>query len=123
MKIKSVKGQFKITFDRQDWAFPLLALAKMVESDKHREILEHWRTNLDERSWDLIDDAFNLTELPVYLDRNDALAFSDDLVDALFPPVKTKSKHLKMARICVDCQIGYVAEEAGHNCKEVITNA
>ena len=72
MKIKSVKGQFKITFDRQDWAFPLLALAKMVESDKHREILEHWRTNLDERSWDLIDDAFNLTELPVYLDRNDA---------------------------------------------------
>lgn len=122
MKAKSKDGQIKITFNRQDWAFPLLALAKMVESDKHREILEHWRNNLDERSWDLIDDAFNLTELPVYLDRNDALAFSDDLVDALFPPVKTKSKHLKIARICVDCQAGYVAEEAGHNCKEVNAN-
>ena len=86
-------------------------------------IEKSWSINLDERSWDLIDDAFNLTELPVYLDRNDALAFSDDLVDALFPPVKNKSKHLKIARICVDCQTGYVAEEAGHNCKEVTTNA
>jgi hypothetical protein len=122
MKAKSKDGQIKITFNREDWAFPLLALAKMVENDKYREILEHWRNNLDERSWDLIDNAFNLTELPVYLDRKEALAFSDDLVDALFPPIKKKTKNLKIARICVDCQSGYVAEEAGHNCKEVIAD-
>jgi hypothetical protein len=120
MKAKSKDGQIKITFNREDWAFPLLALAKMVESDKHREILEHWRTNLDERSWDLIDDAFNLTELPVYLDRNDALTFSDDLVDALFPPIKDKTNHLKIARVCTYCQQAYVAEAkcVGHDdCK------
>lgn len=123
MKIKSVKGQFRITFDRQDWSFALLALAKYLEEPKNQEILQHWRNNLDESSWDLLDNAMNLSDIPVYLERDQALAFSDDLVDALFPPVKIKTKHLKMARICVDCQSGYVAEEAGHNCKEVTTNA
>lgn len=122
MKIKPVKGQFRITFDRQDWSFALLALAKYLEEPKNQEILQHWRNNLDESSWNLLDNAMNLSDIPVYLERDQALAFSDDLVDALFPPVKTKTKHLKMARICVDCQSGYVAEEAGHDCKEVNAN-
>jgi hypothetical protein len=121
VKIKPVKGQFRITFDRQDWSFALLALAKYLEEPQNQEVLQHWRNNLDERSWDLLDNAMSLSAIPIYLERDQALAFSDDLVEALFPPVKAKTKHLKLARICVDCQSGYVAEEAGHNdCRAVL---
>lgn len=125
MKIKPVKGQFRITFDRQDWSFALLALAKYLEEPKNQEILQHWRKNLDERSWDLLDNAMNLTSIPIYLDRDQALAYSDDLVDALFPPIKEKNNHLKIARVCTYCQQAYISEAKckGHqDCQAGVAN-
>lgn len=109
MKVKHVDGLIRITLDRQDWSYLLLAICrKFLDDSKTKSVLSHWRDNLDERGWDLVVNHFELSEIPIYLDRDMALNFSDDLVDALFPPTKKKKAELKLVRVCVDCQKAYV---------------
>lgn len=110
MKVKAVDGLMRVTLDRQDWSYLLLAICRRLDEPKSTQVIKHWRNTLDEHSWDLVMDYFELTDIPVYIDRDEALKFSDDLVDALFPPTK-KKKHLKIAKICVNCQQAYFTED------------
>jgi len=117
MKVKRWDGNLRFTLEKDEIGLLLIAILRKIEDPKTSELIELWQASGTSLDWNNLLENLNLADVPFYIDRVKGLALSDDLVEALFP-IKKETKHLRLARICVDCHVGYVSEHAGHECQK-----
>jgi len=99
---------------------------RVMESDSVLIKMHDWETHRSYSNYLEVLKELGLMEYEVPLTIEMATQFSDELVTALFAdgsiaevyqlPEHQKENHLKMARICVVCHKGYVADTKGHTC-------
>ena len=117
MKVTSWDGNLRFTLDKDEIGLLLIAILRKIEDPKTSELIELWQASGTSLDWNNLLENLNLADVPFYIDRVKGLALSDDLVEALFP-IKKETQHLRLARICVDCHVGYVSDQVGHDCQK-----
>jgi hypothetical protein len=100
---------------------------KVMNSDKILQLMHKYNEKHSYADYLEVVRELGITPFEVALTREIAIDFSDELVSLLFadesiaeiyqlPTQSQKESHLKMARICSDCQKAYVSEKKGHTC-------
>jgi hypothetical protein len=117
MKVKKWDDNLRFTLDKNEVGLLLIAILRKIEDPKTSELIGLWQASGTSLDWNNLLENLNLGDVPFYVNHVDGLALSDDLVEALFP-IKKETQHLRLARICVDCHVGYVSEKAGHECQK-----
>jgi hypothetical protein len=127
MKSTRYANLVSITLDGDD----LMELVKKVtdrvmDSDSVLIKMHEWQTTPSYANYLEVLKELKLETYDINLTVKMATQFSDELVTGLFAdesiagvyqlPTPQKEKSLKLARICVDCQKGYIADEKGHTC-------
>ena len=116
MKVKNEKGFIRFELERHDLHFLLLNFAdKFLDNEPAISALKKYRESLEPEDYSLVLNYLGVNQISIWLDFDDALKLSDDLVEELFPNVPEKPK-VKLARICVDCHACYISERKGHHC-------
>lgn len=116
MKVSNNQGFVRFELERQDVHFLLLQFAdKFLNNKSAIASLKKYQESLDQEDYSTVLEIFGVSQVGIWMDFDDALKLSDDLVEALFPTEVEKPK-LNLARICVKCHAGYISEQKGHNC-------
>jgi hypothetical protein len=100
---------------------------KVMDSDKILQVMHKYNEKHSYADYLEVVRELGITPFEVVMTRDMAIDFSDELVSLLFadesiaeiyqlPTQSQKESHLKMARICSDCQKAYVSEKKGHTC-------
>jgi hypothetical protein len=99
---------------------------RVMESDSVLIKMHEWETNPSYSNYLEVVKELKLMEYEIPLTIEMATQFSDELVTGLFSeesiaqvfqlPTPHREQSLKLARICVDCHKGYIADEKGHTC-------
>lgn len=110
--------------------FMLLLAQKLFQDDDFYicaiVLLNEFELHPTEENYQRLMDKLNIEHLVHKMEGHNALQFSDDLVDVIFPREVRLEAHpsakqpavqptLKLARICGFCGDGYIAEKRGHD--------
>ena len=99
---------------------------RVMESETILMKMHDWETNPTYANYlEVLKELHLLNhEIPMTIEM--ATEFSDELVSGLFATESIaevfqmskpqREKNLKLARICVRCQAGYISDKKGHNC-------
>ena len=121
------KDSVCIYLHKNDWEIIVTKIVNRVlrNEDEFAKLLLDFRDTTLSREFDAIYDFLELDSAPIVIDRTEALKFSDNLVDALFPrdasvvptsyiPEKPK---LKLITICVQCHKAKIKGETCELCE------
>lgn len=97
-----------------------------MDSDSVLIKMHDWQTTPSYANYLEVLKELKLETYDVNMTIEMATEFSDELVTGLFAdesiaevyqmPKPHKEQKLRLARICVECQKGYIADEKGHTC-------
>lgn len=123
---KSVDSVYLFS-DREEIKPFMLNLARSLFSDDDFYIcaivlLNEFELHPTEENYKRLMDKLDINHMITIMDESEALQFSDELVEVIFPkevqmathPSAPKNK-LRLARICGFCGDGYIAEKRGHD--------
>jgi hypothetical protein len=127
MKSTRYANLVTVTLDADDLIdLVRLVTRRVMDSDSVLIKMHDWETNPSYANYLEVLKELRLTEYEVPLTIEMATQFSDELVTGLFAeesiaevfqmPKPQKETNLKLARICVRCQAGYISDKKGHNC-------
>ena len=128
MRAKGNKQLIRIELDADD-LMPLInkIVQEVMESDKILKTMHDYSENKTYANYLEVIKELRIAPFEVLLTREMAIEFSDEIVTQLFadesiaeiyqlPTQSQKANHLKLARICTECQKAYVSETKGHTC-------
>jgi hypothetical protein len=116
MKVNNNQGFIRFELERQDVHFLLLQFAdKFINNKSAIAALKKYQESLEPEDYSTVLEIFGINQVGIWMDFDDALKLSDDLVAALFPDEIEQPK-LKLARVCVYCHEGYISTESKHDC-------
>jgi hypothetical protein len=127
MKSTRYANLVTVTLDADDLiSLVRLFTKRVMDSDSVLIKMHEWETNPSYSNYLEVLKELRLMEYEVPLTIEMATQFSDELVTGLFAeesiaqvfqmPTPHKEANLKLARVCVDCHKGYIADERGHSC-------
>jgi hypothetical protein len=127
MKSTRYANLVTVTLDADDLiSLVRLFTKRVMDSDSVLIKMHEWETNPSYSNYLEVLKELRLMEYEVPLTIEMATQFSDELVTGLFAeesiaqvfqmPTPQKEANLKLARVCVDCHKGYIADERGHTC-------
>lgn len=115
MKIENNNGFIRFQLERSDLYFILLRFAdRFIDNSKNQKALKKFQETLEPEDFTRVIEILGVHDISIWMEFDEALTFSDDLVEKLFP--NSEESHLQLARICVDCHQGYISNKKGHDC-------
>jgi len=127
MKLEKTLESVYLFMDREEIKPFMLRLTTQLFKDDDTYItaivlMDEFRLHPNEENYKRMMDKLEIDNLIHILDGAEALKFSDDLVETIFPKevnvttqsIEPKNK-LQLARICGFCGDSYISEKRGHD--------